>query len=144
MNFGHFIRYWTPVLAWMLVIFAASSDLMSARQTSRFIGPFLLWLIPDISATGIAAAQFFLRKCAHVAEYAILGALLWRALRARAGNAWRFVFVSALLMAFVCAVLDEFRQSFVASRTGSPIDVLIDTAGALIGVMICWSLARKL
>src|SRR5688572_23473781 len=34
-----FVRYWLPVIAWILLIFLASGDLMSAEHTSRFIGP---------------------------------------------------------------------------------------------------------
>ena len=45
-------------------------------------------------------------------------------------------FLVSFLIAAVYAVLDEFHQSFVASRTGSPWDVLIDCAGALAGVLI--------
>jgi VanZ family protein len=46
-----------------------------------------------------------------------------------------------LLASAVFAVSDEFHQSFVASRTASPVDVLIDICGALIALALC-SLAR--
>ena len=69
----------------------------------------------------------FLRKIAHTAEYALLGALLYRATRRPA---------AALLLASVYAVTDEIHQTFVAGRHGSPVDWLIDTAGAAIGVAI--------
>ena len=127
------LKYWLPVLLWMLFIFIGSTDLMSAEHTSRFIGPFLRWFAPDISAAAIASIQFFVRKCAHVTEYAILAALLYRALRPNRER----VAVVAFLIAGVCAALDEFHQSFVASRTGSPWDVTIDCIGAVIGLSLC-------
>ena len=133
-----FLEFWLPVLAWMLVIFAASTDLMSAQHTSRFIGPFLLWVNPNLSAESIAQVQFAVRKAAHVTEYAILAALTLRALH-RGVGALRIEHVaSAFLIASGYAALDEYHQSFVASRTGSPIDVAIDASGALLGVVICW------
>ena len=135
-----FLKNWLPVLVWMALIFTASTDLMSANQTSRFIGPFLRWLIPEISADTVVTVQMFVRKFAHLAEYAIFGALLLRALQGIApGRAW----VTAFLIAAVCAVVDEFHQSFVASRTGSPVDVMIDTCGALLGLAVYGFFARK-
>src|SRR5436190_14032047 len=74
-----FLRYWLPVLIWLAVIFVGSTDLMSAEHTSRFVGPFLRWLKPDITADAIVKVQLFVRKVAHVTEYAILATLLWRA-----------------------------------------------------------------
>jgi VanZ family protein len=144
MKLGHFVRSWVPVIVWMLVIVTASTDLMSAEHTSRFIGPFLRWLLPEISAATILAAQFFIRKAAHVTEYAILAALLWRAMRrsftASPNKMWAG---AAFLLAAVFAISDEFHQSFVASRTGSPHDVMIDASGAILGLTIYWLLFRQ-
>ena len=122
----------------MLIIFIASTDLMSAQHTSRFIGPFLRWLNPEISIETIRAVQFAIRKAAHVTEYAILGALLLRALRGDNPALAPFHALSAVVIASTYAALDEYHQSFVGSRTGSPVDVSIDAAGALLGVVICW------
>lgn len=143
MKLRHFIHHWLPVLAWMLVIFAASTDMMSAEHTSRFIGPFLRWLLPDISPATIASVQLLVRKAAHLTEYAVLGALFARAfLRGHGKTTARY----ALLTWLIClawAALDEFHQTFVASRTGSPIDVMIDATGALAGLGIYWLATRR-
>jgi len=130
------IRYWIPVAAWMSLIFLASGDLMSAEHTSRFIGPFLRWLIPDVLPATIAAVQFFVRKCAHVTEYAILAALLYRAFR-QSGKLRRFAGVISFFIAGVYASLDEFHQSFIPSRTGAIQDVMIDCVGAFFGLLLC-------
>jgi VanZ family protein len=126
----------------MAFIFIGSTDLMSAEHTSRFIGPFLRWFAPDISAPTVASIQLVVRKCAHLTEYAILAALLYRAFRRnqlRAGQA----FAACFFVAALYATLDEFHQSFVASRTGSPWDVLIDCLGALAGFVISWTATRN-
>lgn len=126
----------------MLLIFLASTDLGSAEHTSRFLIPFLRWLVPDVSLATLAAAQFFVRKSAHVTEYAILGALLLRALSSRSGRPrWHYA-VMALVVAGGYAAFDEFHQTFVQSRTGSPRDVMIDISGACLGLFVWWMLAR--
>jgi VanZ family protein len=127
-----FLKFWLPVLAWMIFIFIGSTDLLSTEHTSRFIGPFLRWWSPDVSDATIASIQLVVRKCAHLTEYAILAALIYRALRVHRDR----VLVLAFLLAAIYAVLDEFHQSFVASRTASPWDVLIDCIGALIGLAL--------
>src|SRR5713226_7635170 len=81
MNARRFVNCWVPVIAWMALIFAGSTDALSAEQTSRFLVPFLRWLDPQISIATIAAIHFTLRKLGHLMEYGILAALLWRGLR---------------------------------------------------------------
>lgn len=128
-----FLSFWLPVLAWMAFIFIGSTDLMSAAHTSRFIGPFLRWFAPDIADTTIASVQLIVRKCGHLTEYAVLAALLFRAFRQHLEGA----FWPAFLVAALYAGLDEFHQSFVATRTGSPWDTATDCAGAFVGVALC-------
>lgn len=142
-NLRNFILYWLPLVVWLLVIFLASTDMMSAEHTSRIIGPFLQWLIPDVTPAAIAKVQLIVRKGAHVTEYAILAGLLARAfLHAVRKMTTRHAFPIWLLCS-ANAVLDEWHQSFVASRTGSPADVMVDSAGALVGLAIYWLLARR-
>src|SRR6266513_523349 len=76
-----FLKYWLPVFIWLGIIFAGSTDIFSAEQTSRYLVPFLRWLNPQISISTIAAIHLALRKLGHLIEYAVLAALLWRALR---------------------------------------------------------------
>ncbi|MEY2559658.1 MAG: hypothetical protein QOG51_73 [Verrucomicrobiota bacterium] len=126
----------------MLLIFLASGDLMSSEHTSRFIGPFLHWIDPNISEATVASIQLLVRKCAHLAGYAVLAALLFRAFREG-----RNLFARAAAFAFVAAALyaalDEFHQSFIPSRTGTPRDVMIDCIGAAIGLALCLVFRRK-
>jgi VanZ family protein len=137
-----FLKSWLPVVAWMIFIFVGSTDLLSAEHTSRFIGPFLRWFAPDISEATIASIQLVVRKCAHVTEYAILAALLFRAFRQNRPRLGR-IFAVTFFIAAVYAALDEFHQSFVASRIGSPWDVLIDTSGVVIGLALCYGFRRR-
>src|SRR5947207_10078224 len=139
MTLGSFLKYWLPVLVWMVFIFIGSSDLLSAEHTSRFIGPFLRWFAFDVSNATVASIQLVIRKCAHLTEYAILAALFYRALRLHRAR----VLGAAFVFAGLYAALDEFHQSFVASRTGSPLDVMIDCAGAMIGLVIYRLINRK-
>ena len=98
---------WLPVAVWAALIFALSS-------------------IPSLS-TGLGTWDLVLRKAAHVTEYAILGALLMRAVG-------RPVVASVLAMAY--AATDEVHQHFVPGRAGTVVDVAVDAVGVLLGVVL--------
>lgn len=139
------IKWWIAVVIWMLVIFLASSDAMSAEHTSRYLVPLLRWLKPDISAGSIETIHFFVRKAAHLTEYAILAVLLWRAVH-HTTKLGRRLWVEAAVVtgaAVLFAAADEFHQSFVPSRGASPRDVMIDTCGVIVAVIICARLRRS-
>jgi len=127
-------RVWryAPLILWMAFIGFASSSEFSAENTSRIIRPLLLWLFPNITEERIAFVHFLTRKAAHFTEFALLGLLSARAFavssRQRLRRSW---FFAGTLLIVLWALLDEFHQSFVPSRTASPYDSLIDIAGGL-------------
>jgi len=139
-----FLKYWLPLLIWLGVIFVNSSSAMSAEHTSRHVLPFLLWLKPGMSPQAIWISLVFVRKSAHVIEYTVLALLLWRALRSVSllRPHTLIAFGAALLGSTLFAASDEFHQTFVKSRTASGRDVLLDVAGALLGLLIAVSFAR--
>jgi VanZ family protein len=137
-----FLKFWLPVFVWMIFIFIGSTDLLSAEHTSRFIGPFLRWFVPGVSDATVASVQLVVRKCGHLTEYAILAGFLYRALRQRRETVMP-VAITAFVIAAVYAALDEFHQGFVASRTASGWDVMIDCVGAFVGLAICSRFRRQ-
>jgi VanZ family protein len=79
--------------------------------------------------------EVIFRKLGHVTGYALLTALWWWALR---GITARPLLI-AVGIALVYACTDEFHQSFVHGRTGTPVDVGIDAIGmAIAALMIVW------
>jgi VanZ family protein len=135
-----------PLLAWMSVIFSASSDRMSFEHSSRIVGPFMHWLFPHLSDDAVRAIVMFVRKCAHLTEYAVLALLLWRALRKPPepnASDWRWSHAGlALTLAALYAASDEIHQSFVPSRQASVWDVLLDTSGAALALLCLWGVGR--
>ncbi len=133
------LKYWLPVFIWLGVIFAGSTDIFSAEQTSRYLVPFLRWLDPQISISTIAMIHFALRKLGHLIEYAVLAAFLWRALRSGTNIRAKMstLFAGVWVACAIFAASDELHQSFIASRSASLLDVMIDTSGAVVGLAIC-------
>jgi VanZ family protein len=132
-------RIWRygPLLVWMAFISFASTGEFSADNTSRIIRPLLIWLFPAISPVQLDQAHHLIRKAAHFSEYAIFALLAARALARSSQRLLRHGwFLISLLMVISYALVDEFHQSFVPSRTASIYDSLIDTSGGLSALLL--------
>ena len=99
---------WLPPVVLMGVIFAFSAQ-------------------PSLDS-GLGVIDLIGRKLIHFAEYALLCFLWWRPLATVTTP--RRAALYAFLIASGYALTDEFHQSFVEGRHGTPVDWLIDSAGA--------------
>ena len=104
------------------------------RRTDPWLAPLVLMAVifvfsaqPDLNS-GLGTLDTIGRKLLHFAQYALLALLWWRALRTRLEN--RRAALAAFLVTALYAATDEYHQSFVDGRNGSPLDWLIDCAGA--------------
>jgi VanZ family protein len=106
-----FMGFWLPVLAYVTVIFALSSQ--------QHLKPPLTFLNAD--------------KVMHAGEYLVLGLLLVRALRATL-RVSRPLFAAMIAIGLVVSVgaADETLQSFVPGRQSDIFDLLADTLGGAI------------
>ena len=139
-----FLSRYLPLVAWLAFICFASSDSFNAGNTSRIIGPLVLWLFPNTSAETLATIHFITRKLAHFTEYAILGFLAARAFSTspRPSIQRRWLLISLVLIV-AYALLDEYHQSFVPSRTASVFDSFIDMSGGLVALLVIWRKRRR-
>jgi VanZ family protein len=120
---------WVPPVAWMVVILALSTDSGSSENTGRFLFPALRFVLPTASPLLMETIHGFIRKLAHVTEYAALAGLWYRAL---AGWPSPLPAGIALGLSVAWAGVDEAFQRLTPSRTPSLVDVGIDAMGALL------------
>ncbi len=76
-----------------------------------------------------------LRKCMHASVYFVLAILVFLSFKSFKINGWK-LYVLPILICFIYACTDEFHQYFVSGRTSEFTDVLIDTGGAIVGIMV--------
>lgn len=127
---------WGPPLAWMALISLGSTELFAASETSRFIGPFLRWLLPGASPETLGLLHAAIRKLGHVGEFGLLALLWYRALAWGAAGWQGGRALQALAWTVGCAVLDELHQALEPSRTGSVLDVAWDGLGAALALLL--------
>jgi len=139
---ANFFRYWLPVLVWMALIFSFSSDAKSYQHSSSVFEPLMRWLFPRMPQQTILELHHLFRKTCHLTEYAVLAALVWRAVRKpvrKDTRPWNWAEAGfALSVVFAYAASDELHQVFVPTRTALVSDVLIDTSGGLALLVLLW------
>lgn len=121
------VKLWLPVILWAAIILSASSDSFSSTQSQGWLSRLLGREVPY-------ELNIAFRKLGHILAYAILGALAWRANRR---------VTVAIAIALLVAMTDEWHQSLIASRTGTPWDVVLDGVGAWLGIIGATRVAKR-
>ena len=113
------LKDWLPVVLWAAIILSAANDRFSDAQTGSWLDRLFGRTRPEVNV--------LMRKGAHVAEYALLSLLAWRARR---------TLVTPLLICLGVAIADETLQAMTVTRTGSVFDVVWDMSGAILALMV--------
>lgn len=119
-------------VAWLGVLFyfSGQSGVESGSLSLKLAKKILQWF-PEIP---LALDDFhhILRKLAHMGIFGVQGLFtglcLMNAMRPGAGAPW------AAISCFIMAAANEYHQTFIDGRSGEVRDVLIDSAGALLGI----------
>lgn len=143
------LNAWVPVVFWLLVVALESTPMFGSDHTSGplrwfcelFHGPYTelqwWWMHHDIRKTG------------HFFGYGILAALnfraCWMTLGLDRGFHARVLSAAAvgLGVSLFVASCDEFHQTFMPNRTGTPVDVVLDGGGSLAALLFCYIWVRR-
>lgn len=126
---------WCAVAVWAVFIFFMSAKSGADLSGGEGLASRIKQWLASVAAGMFGPDVDIVSPAAHFVEYAIFGALLLAALR------WSFpeqrglrLVIIAIVVASLYGVTDEFHQYFVPDRACDPLDWLIDTCGATLGV----------
>jgi VanZ family protein len=129
---------WVPAALSVLMIVLESTATMSAKNTSEWLYPYWVRIFGPISMVQWDEVHHLIRKTGHFVGYGLVSMAFfysWRQTLRRMAvkhwTLWRRASVLAVLCTLLIAISDEYHQSFLPSRTSSPIDVCIDLSGAI-------------
>ncbi|MGB8956866.1 MAG: VanZ family protein [Tumebacillaceae bacterium] len=149
-NRTRFLLFLVLSVLWMIVIYSKSAQPYQQQDIKPFLSEqismnTLQALLPHIEfyydgeyvtyTKPYSMLEFFIRKGGHLTEYFILAALFWGTLTATHLRA-RSAFWLAFTLAVLYASTDEYHQTFVTNRTGHPIDVAMDSCGAMLALLL--------
>lgn len=132
------MKRWTLYIVLCLIVFFIwDNSLQNGGTSDGFSLIFAEWIAPIANKLGfhgnIWALNRIVRKLAHLTEFTILGGVLYAILR-------RYIeygtVVKTIGVGIVIASLDEFIQLFSLGRSSQLSDVLIDTVGIIIGILV--------
>lgn len=130
------------IVLWMTFIFSLSNDngVKSTKRSDGFIvrivETFSHKKLNDIEKEEIISKYVFItRKCAHLFIYFILGLLIISFLYELGSVNYKSILI-ALLVSLLYACSDEIHQLFISGRSGKILDIIIDSIGSFIGIMI--------
>ena len=129
------IIYWSLLIIWMIIICLMSSQ-PATISDSQSIGVLYLFSKLGININSIFGdlANFVVRKCAHFIEYMILALLTFNLVKLYFNI--KQVVILTIVFVFLYACSDEIHQLFVLGREGAIRDVVIDTCGGIVLVLI--------
>jgi VanZ family protein len=128
----HWINVWWPVVFGICIIGIESTPMFGSDHTSGPLRAIWQAIFGSVSSARWETIHHMIRKSGHFTGYGLLG-LAW--LRAWWMTLPRSMFLVDALLALLgtamTASADEFHQTFLPNRTGTPWDVLLDCSGAL-------------
>lgn len=133
------------IILWMAFIFSMSAK--NATQSSNISGGLTYNVLNTLFANFrgldrsiqdniVEGLQFVVRKGAHFSAYAILGGLCFVEFSYFKGVNFKKQFTAAFFISVLYAASDEIHQYFVPGRACEFRDVMIDSCGALFGIVV--------
>lgn len=122
----------------MIFGFSAEDSNKSSDTSSEVIEDVLDIVLPkeEITPSVVKKYQFPFRKAAHFGIFMLLGFALANAFNITISKKWYFSYPSAIAVSILYAISDEIHQKFSDGRVPSFRDVMIDSLGAVMGVLI--------
>jgi VanZ family protein len=142
--------HWLPAALAVLMIALESTVFMSANNTSRWLLPVWERLFGPISPHRWSIVHECIRKTGHFTGYGLVSFCFFHGFRTtlRASEGLHALWFRSALFALVCTIFiasaDELHQAFLTNRGGSPLDVLLDTCGAVMVQLILLFLMPRL
>jgi VanZ family protein len=142
-GFLYWVYVWLPVALGIAVIVLESTESFGSDHTSGPLRRIFEFLFGNVSDDRWETLHHLIRKTGHFLGYGFIG-LAWL-------RAWWFTlphsrFIQdaflALLGTALVASCDEWHQTFLPNRTGTPWDVLLDCTGAIVLQMLVYVFMR--
>lgn len=132
---------WALVIIWAIVIFMFSSQTGEiSNNNNRFVVDLFKMIGINLDSYFGDMIHLIIRKLAHFFEYFIFYYLVYNALIEDISH--RSALIASLAVVFIYACSDEIHQAFIPGRGPAIRDVLVDTGGGLL-CMLLKSLWKK-
>ena len=134
------VLWWLTTLGWAGLIFYSSASTFGGTLTALLLQQVLSWAHISLAPGTFAFLHFLLRKLAHLTEYAMFALLLYGSFSGGKEFAWRpRTALRCIALAATYSLTDELHQAYVPGRGASLADCGIDTAGAVLAMLLLYA-----
>ncbi len=140
------------IILWMIIIFLLSNQkAQDSKQLSNSFITKTIIKIYEIKHGKITEEKkieikenysFIVRKAAHFTIYLVLGLLVSLVLIGKNLNIKQII-IYGVLICMAYAITDEIHQIFVSGRSGEIRDIIVDTCGSTVGILLNIIINRK-
>jgi VanZ family protein len=140
----YWVYVWLPVVIGIAIIMMESTEMLGSNHTSGPLRKIFEYLFGQVSDDSWEIIHHYIRKSGHFLGYGFIGLAWLRAwwLTLPHSQFLHDAFLALLGTALV-ASCDEWHQSFLPNRTGTPWDVLLDCTGAVTLQLIVYIFMRS-
>ena len=124
------------IILWMIIIFMLSNQ--KAQDSKQLSNSFITKTIIEIKEN----YSFIVRKTAHFTIYLVLGLLVSLVLIGKNLNIKQII-IYGVLICIAYSITDEIHQIFVSGRSGEIRDIIVDTCGSTVGILLNIIINRK-
>ena len=140
------------IILWMIIIFLLSNQ--KAQDSKQLSNSFITKTIINIYEMKHGKIteekkieikenySFIVRKAAHFTIYLVLGLLVSLVLIGKNLNIKQII-IYGVLICMAYAITDEIHQIFVSGRSGEIRDIIVDTCGSTVGILLNIIINRK-
>ena len=153
-------QYWLLPIGWMGVIFNSSSTPYNQQDIKPLLGeyidlsflePYVSWIYFTYNKSPVSVEthgvdgliEFFIRKGAHVFVFFLLSYLIYLAFRKTTAITWKFQLLLSFFLTVAYAIVDEIHQGFTPNRTPYFGDVILDSFGGFLAILIIIFMVKK-
>ena len=140
------------IILWMIIIFLLSNQ--KAQDSKQLSNSFITKTIINIYEMKHGKIteekkveikenySFIVRKAAHFTIYLVLGLLVSLVLIGKNLNIKQII-IYGVLICMAYSITDEIHQIFVSGRSGEIRDIIVDTCGSTVGILLNIIINRK-
>lgn len=139
---------WISVLLHLgLIFYFSSKPAVQSKELSGNVTEIVIQTVQRVAPNKVAELDVrilhhLIRKNAHFFSYLVLGILVLNALKRNGVYGFKGIMI-AFLICVLYAISDEVHQTFISGRSGEVRDVIIDSAGAAVGILGYLGVSRK-
>lgn len=117
----------------IIFIFSSQTGIESQSVSDGIVNKLII-----TNSSNFELISFIIRKSAHFILYFILGILVYNCTNKSKDN-----MINCIIICIIYSLTDEMHQMFISDRAGEFRDIIIDSIGSILGILLLNKIKRN-